>query len=172
MPKSTYELVKNTTLDSDAANVEFTSISGIYTDLIIVCSTRTTATGTQNGFNVQFNSDTGSNYGLVDLYGNANGTAASEKYSNTSSGDGGRVENSSSSNTNFGLNILQILNYSNTTTYKTLLSRSTCDAETYKIYYGVSTWRNTDAITAIKLSSSSGNFVSGSNFTIYGIKAE
>ena len=36
---ATYEPIASTTLGSDAANVEFTSLSGTYTDLIVVCST-------------------------------------------------------------------------------------------------------------------------------------
>lgn len=168
---ATYDCIATTTLGSDQADVTFSSISGNYTDIVVVCSARTTATGTQNALNMQFNSDTASNYSLVDLYGTSGSAAASEQYGNIAYADAGRIANSSSSSTRRGLNIIQVMNYSNTTTRKTILTRSAAMNETYRVYAAVSTWRSTSAITSIKLYPSSGNLASGSTFTLYGIKA-
>jgi hypothetical protein len=67
--------------------------------------------------------------------------------------------------------LLQFMNYSNATTYKTVLSRSNVAASA-SVSANVGLWRNTAAITSIKLYVyPSYNFVAGSTFTLYGIKA-
>jgi hypothetical protein len=66
--------------------------------------------------------------------------------------------------------IYNVQNYSNGTTYKTGLSRSSY-AGNYVAAY-VNLWRSTSAITSIVFSSENGaNFITGSTFTLYGIAA-
>jgi hypothetical protein len=59
------------------------------------------------------------------------------------------------------------MNYSNTTTYKTLISRAS------RISLGTetltSTWRSTAAINRIDVKPSDSTFAAGSTFTLYGI---
>ena len=64
------------------------------------------------------------------------------------------------------IHIIQIQNYSNSTTYKTALGRSAQQSVAT-----VGLWRSTSAITAVKIYPASGNFDTGSIFTIYGIAA-
>ncbi len=66
--------------------------------------------------------------------------------------------------------IQQYQNYSNTTTYKTVLSR--CSNPTGGTLAVAGLWRSTAAITSITLTPTAGNWLSGSTFTLYGIKAE
>jgi hypothetical protein len=62
------------------------------------------------------------------------------------------------------------MNYSNTTTNKTILSRIN-NAENSTVAR-VTLWRNTAAISTIFLTEGNGaNFIAGSTFTLYGIKA-
>ena len=72
------------------------------------------------------------------------------------------------STTSVGTAIINVQNYSNSTTYKTTLSRhSTQFAGAF-----VGTWRNTAAITSITIINlGAGGFASGSTFTLYGITA-
>jgi len=66
---------------------------------------------------------------------------------------------------------VDFMNYSNTTTYKTWLAREGNGTNGY-VSALVGLWRNTNAITQIKvLNTGSGNFATGSTFTLYGIKA-
>jgi hypothetical protein len=65
---------------------------------------------------------------------------------------------------------MQIQNYSNTTTNKTALIRD--NFATYGTFARVALWRSTSAITSITLTMSSSTFATGSQFTLYGIKAE
>jgi hypothetical protein len=74
----------------------------------------------------------------------------------------------SSSNTTPVLSITQIQNYSNSTTYKTLLSRTS--DPTLLTQATVSLWRSTSAITSLVIASN-GNISTGSTFTLYGIAA-
>ena len=158
---ATYEPIATTTLGSASASVTFSSISGSFTDLILVCQGKL-VTGTVNN-NIRFNSDTSTNYSRTYMYGNGTGA-----YS-------GRTSNETYLafpywDTTNGMTIIQIMNYSNTTTYKTALSRNSQPAGTTTTEVGL--WRNTNAINAIELfRSGSSDFAAGSTFTLYGIKA-
>jgi hypothetical protein len=161
----TYEPIATTTLGSAQSTVTFSSITGTYTDLVLICQTSVASGTLQN--QIQFNSDTGTNYSATIL-----------------SGDGSTVlstRNSSVSQITLGYNdynttaigqmsIVNIQNYSNTTTYKTTIQRGS-NANT-GVSATVGLWRSTSAITSILVKNSGGvNFAIGSTFTLYGIKA-
>jgi hypothetical protein len=62
------------------------------------------------------------------------------------------------------------MNYSNTTTYKTIISRG--DNPGFLVIALANLWRSTSAINIITMVSETGNnFVTGSTFTLYGITA-
>lgn len=69
---------------------------------------------------------------------------------------------------------MHIQDYSNTTTFKSAIVRSNFGAlspnTTTVVELTVSTWRNTAAITTLKLNGAI-SFATGSTFTLYGIKA-
>jgi hypothetical protein len=176
----TYTPLARTTLSSAAANVEFTSISGSYTDLILVASVRADTT-TYNNMNfpiVQFNNDTGNNYSNTTLYSrNDSGSwsALSARSSNTNGINSGGIATTSFGSNIFSTYMFNAMNYSNTTTYKTALARVGTGGDLTNMdgpSANAGLWRNTNAITSLKvLASSSGNFAVGSTFTLYGIAA-
>ena len=160
---ATYEKIATNTLGSATATVTLSSIPATYTDLVLVLQTRNS--NASNEVYGRFNSDTGSNYSMTQITGNGSSAAS------------GRLTNSTTmrfsfSNNDFNNNaIIQIMNYSNTTTYKTTLVRFTNVSQTTAAV--VNLWRSTSAITSITLSNESAtNFAVGSTFTLYGIKAE
>jgi hypothetical protein len=160
----TYEPIATTTLGSATSSVTFSSISGNYTDLVLIVE-GAMASGSTSNFVMQFNSDTGSNtnYSSTRMLGDgvAASTARNTNFSYAMIGD---------IDTNRFTSINHIMNYANTSTYKTVLSR-TGAAGSYLGAY-VSLWRSTAAITSVVLKKDGGgNFVSGSTFTLYGIKA-
>lgn len=172
---STYEKIATTTLGSAVASVSFTSISGTYTDLVIIANVQ----GQSNGCNMQiwFNGDGSStNYSNTVLYSTGS-VAASGRTSNQAKINFGTNGGMPFANANqFGINIYNIQNYSNTTTYKTLLgtSRSPSGGYTGAVEFdlAVGMWRNTAAITSINIGvDNSKTMQIGSSFTIYGIKA-
>lgn len=161
---ATYDSIASTTLGSAAASVTFSSISGSYTDIVAVCNIK--GDSGNIGCEVQLNSDTGSNYSTTQLqvYG---ATVASNGYSNQTSIF---LTSQYASGTNEWTVVLwNFQNYSNTTTNKTVLGRYS--RQTNEVSAGVGLWRNTAAITTIKFTATGGSFVTGSTFTLYGIKA-
>jgi hypothetical protein len=161
---ATYTPIATTTLGSSQATVDFTSISGSYTDLILIINCTTATSG--DDLWIRVNSDTGSNYSLTQLSGN--GTAAA---STRRSAFSRFMADNAYPNTAQGFNqIVHFMNYSNTTTYKTFLTRANrADLATGAT---VGLWRSTSAITSINLLlNASLNFASGSTFTLYGIAA-
>lgn len=163
---STYTPLATQTLGSAAASVIFSSISGAYTDLVLVASAASVSGNPTISF--QLNSDTGANYSRTLLIGNGT-TASSERASGSTQG---RISNSTGLTTTLGANatIAQFMNYSNATTYKTVLARS--DTSLYATEAIVNLWRSTSAITSIALFTNSGvSFATGSTFTLYGIVA-
>jgi hypothetical protein len=163
---ATYEKIATTTLGSNAANITFSSISSAYTDLVIILNGAFTTAET---IGVQFNSDTGSNYSSTILAGSGSSASSGRNTNQTglTVGTNGYWTTSIIANS-----ILNIQNYSNTTTYKTILSRSNNASVGLDAIVGL--WRNTAAINAIKLYGfySGHSFITGTTATIYGIKAE
>jgi hypothetical protein len=161
---NTYEAIATQTVTgSAAATVTFSSISGTYTDLVIVANAAVT-TGTED-LQLQFNSDTGSNYSATQLRGN--GSAASS----TRVSDGTKISWMGYMESVDGgfVSLIQVQNYSNTTTNKTVLSRGNLAAGWVTATVGL--WRNTAAITSITLIAGASTFKTGSTFSLYGIKS-
>lgn len=157
---STYEPIATTTLGSAVSSVTFNSISG-YTDIKAVY------TGTVSAADwvaMRFNGDTGSNYSATRLQGDGS-SASSDRVSNYT------YAILSSGNVMYQTQIeANIQNYANTTTYKTVINRSTIPADRTGAI--VNTWRSTAAITSITfLTTTAATFAAGSTFTLYGIKA-
>jgi len=153
---STYTPIATTTLGSTSASVTLSSIPSTYTDLVVTITTTTTGDLTW-----RINGDTGTNYSQTAIYGySAFGSA--------------RQSNATSHWLNYGTNggnflaLIQLNNYSNTTTYKSSLLRDGANGSTTDVMVGL--WRSTSAINSLTFISGS-NFAVGSTFTIYGIKA-
>lgn len=163
---NTYEAIRTETLASAQASVTFSSIPSTYTDLVLI--TNGTYDTADAVFGIRFNSDTGSNYSDTDLYGN--GSAAGSYRSTSQSKIQVGWYPYPSSQAEPGQSTIQIMNYSNATTYKTTLERAGL-AGGQGVYARVGLWRSTSAITSVTLLMSAGNFASGTTFSLYGIKA-
>jgi hypothetical protein len=170
---ATYEPIATQTLSTSATEINFTSISGAYTDLVLVCNGGMSRTGAAFLMRVGNGSiDSGSNYSETDLYGTGS-AAGSTRQSNSTWWN---IFSNVGSSTTAGENtfIMQIMNYSNTTTNKTMIARANSAPSTpYPgTAAGVFLWRSTAAINTIRLlRQSTDTFITGSTFTLYGIKA-
>lgn len=166
----TYTPIATQTLGSAAASVTFSSIPSTYTDLIFIANTKaSTATDVQECY-LQFNSDTATNYSLTRLYGTGS-SALSGREINITKIDNIRLPGSNSASTVFGNMIANIQNYSNSTTNKTTILRMNAETTNGQVGAIVGLWRSTSAISTILFAPTSGNFVAGSTFTLYGIKS-
>jgi hypothetical protein len=164
MPTQTYTPIARQVLASATNTLTFSSISSSYTDLMLVVAGQF-ASGTDYPV-YQFNGDTSTNYSDLALRGTGSaaqsGAAANRVFTSVSS-YGGTSTQPFSFHTNF-------MNYSNTTTYKTCLSRWANSAVEAGANVGM--WRSNAAINSIRVYAlSSNNFIAGSTFTLYGIKA-
>jgi hypothetical protein len=154
-----------------AANVEFTSIPSTYTHLQIRGIAKSDNNGSLDNLQMQFNSDTAANYKSHFLYGTGStvgaGVAASDNLMLASRVTGG---NSSYANI-FGSFVIDILDYANTNKYKVHRSLSGHDENGLgEIFFESGLWRNTNAITSIKLYAQDFNWKQYSHFALYGIK--
>jgi hypothetical protein len=169
---ATYEPIATTTLGSSQSSVTFSSFSG-YTDLVLQMNTQGVA-GSGSGANtvfLEFNADTASNYSRTSLLADSGGAQSIRNSSQTKMTVGNGYESATLSSI-YATFILNIQNYANTTTFKTVVGRYSSNGDRVGAIVGL--WRKTpEAITSIKITcdSSTGNFATGSTFTLYGIKA-
>jgi hypothetical protein len=158
MPTPTYTPLGNVTLGSTTSSVTFSNIPSTYRDLILVYSGTTT---TISGVIARVNSDSGSNYSLVRMFGASSGA-------NSSSTTTDYLPVVYTGNPVTGISVLQIMDYSATNKHKTALTRA--GGIQYDVTEALSSrWANTAAITTLQIVSL--NFVAGSTFNLYGIVA-
>jgi len=158
---ATYVPIATTTLGSNTNTVTFSSIPSTYTDLVVI------KTGSQNAsdnLTININGDSGNNYSGTQVDGAA-GTANSDRYSNQPH----MYVNYSNSTSDLIIGIFNFMNYSNTTTYKTMIARNS-DGSFYVGAY-VHLWRSTSAINQLVFSTGGSGIYAGSTFTLYGISA-
>jgi hypothetical protein len=115
------------------------------------------------GIFLQFNGDTSTNYSNTTIYGDGS-TAGSVRATSASSI---QINNMTQSPC---VMIVNVLNYANSTTYKTTLSRN--NNPSVAVNSSVGLWRATPAaITSVTFLTNSSTFIAGSTFSLYGIKA-
>lgn len=163
---NTYVALATYTANGSTNFYDFSSISQAYTDLVLIIGG---STGDSGPF-LRFNSDSSLLYSNTRLTGN--GTDASVGRFNRASGSPNdtRMELGLGSSSEQVTNIYHIMNYSSTTTYKTVLCRGN-QASSYVIAYA-GLWGSTAAISAIRLGNTNSNpYTSGTVMSLYGIAA-
>jgi len=155
---TTYEPIATTNGTGSSGTITFSSIPGIYTDIIIMGTSK--GSFNDENINIRFNSDTASNYSWTLIDGNGSSATSSRGSSQTYIRGG-------VSGTSNSANIFQINNYANTTTYKTSVSRANNTGARTRAIVGL--WRSTSAINSVSLINDSGNFSTETTFTLYGI---
>lgn len=145
-----------------AASMDFSSIVGTYTDLVLKVSARTNTT-TPN-IMITLNGSTSSFTNKV-VYGTGS-SAASTSYARFVAYGCMSTDTAST----FGNSEIYLPNYSGSTN-KSFISDAVHENNATAANAGLSAglWSNTAAITAISLAPDSGNFVQYSSATLYGI---
>lgn len=167
---ATYTAIATQTLASPAATVTFSSIPSTYTDLVLVTGDILNTTNILAMY-MQFNGDTGSHYSDTLYEGNGSSTGAGRDSNKTALLIGRSYGGDKT------MNVYQIYNYANTTTYKTTLCRYSGGYTSSAVGAGVGLWKgstgsSTEAITSITIGLEGGyNFSANGSFTLYGIKA-
>jgi len=154
----TYSDIATYTVATPSASYTFNSFSG-YTDLVLVITGQTTTAG--QDILITVNGDNGSNYSRSLVLGTGTTFPSTRNSGQNWFAPGGAWENSQT--------VVNIMNYANTTTNKTFLSRS--NSPTQYTVEGVGVWRSTAAITSLTITTQTFNMATGSTFSLYGIKA-
>ena len=148
-----------------AASITFSSIPSTYKHLQIRFIANDAS---QQDIYVRFNSDTGSNYWRHYLYGQGSAATAG---ADAAANDKLSLGYTSTAANIFGVGVMDILDYTNTSKNKT--TRSLCGYDANGSGYVVlfsGLWSSTAAINSITAFTTSGNFNQYSSFALYGIK--
>jgi hypothetical protein len=168
------EPIATTLGTGSSGTITFSNIPQGYKHLQIRMLVKGTSTsgGVNTGCKIEFNGDTTStNYYRHSLTGN--GSSASAAASNSNNEIINAIGSSSSANV-YGINIVDILDYANTSKYKTvrnLLGQDNNGSGIVQLTSGL--WSNTAPITSIALVADPTyitNWTTASRFSLYGIK--
>jgi hypothetical protein len=168
MAVSAYEVISTQTLGSSVQTVTLSSIPQTYTDLVVVVNAQSSV---NSDLYVYFNASNTNLYSRTTLWSDGS-TVGSTRIVH---GDGynflvltyyGAVTTVAGGS----VHTINIMNYANTTTRKTVLAR--CSAQSSGVDGTVGVWSSTAAITSMTFDlASTRTFSAGSTFTLYGIKA-
>ena len=167
---NTYTPIATYTAPSAQANYTFSSIPATYTDLVLIINGGESVNTA--GTYIRFNGDTAANYSYTTMNGTGSTTNTGRDVNGTFiSIDGGVGFSTTMSASTL---IMNIMNYSNTTTNKIFIQKH--GNVPNGSYPGanalVGQWRNTAAISTILLYiSGATTWSTGTTFTLYGIKA-
>lgn len=169
---SSFESIATVTVGSGGSStISFTSIPQTFSHLQIRGIGRGTTNNANLGIVVRFNSDSGANYSYHAVQGDG---ASATTIASSGATFMDLFENPTSISTAnaFSGGVCDILNYSNTTTYKTARSLNGYDKNGSGLMYLWSgSWRNTAAITQIDLIPFAALIAQYSSFALYGVKA-
>jgi len=156
----TYVEIASYTAGSSQNSYTFTNIPQTYTDLVMVSSGVGSATGNLECY---INGDTNNRYSFNYVYGDGS-SAAAGKNADTTRVVVGRLGSAVSHG------IAHFQNYSNTSTFKNVLTKKGKGDEITMLFANV--WMNTAAITSLQVFGESAKTMSaGYTITLYGIKA-
>jgi hypothetical protein len=156
---ATYDPIATTTLGTAANSITLSSIPSTYTDLVVVF---VGANAAFDDFILTFNSDTSTNYSTTQLIGDGT-TPISIRSTNSP-----RIQLGAGSTNRINSAIINVMNYANTSIYKTSLIDYINTNDFMRRTVGL--WRSTSAINSITIQrSGSGNMNVGTTMTLYGI---
>ena len=167
-----YDLIQSEILTGSQASVTFdvTGLGSTYQHLQLrIAAKSTDPTNDMDNLIVRFNSDSAGNYSHHRLFGNGSSVVSYAGTSTTYCFAGMTTRGSGST---FAAAVLDILDPFETTKYTTTRSLTGgTNSSQNAIVLQSGNWRNTAALTAITLDQGGGgNFVSGSSFTLIGVK--
>jgi hypothetical protein len=172
---SSYESIATVNGTGASSTITFTSIPGTYKHLQV----RMLAKDTYNGgaaitsyTPLVINSDTGSNYARHEISGDGSAVAVSSAATQSRiERMGGIVDSGTGATSTFGVAIIDILDYSSTTKYKTVRGFSGGDVNgSGLIMLQSGLWQSTSAITSLSFLAPLDLFTSTTVFALYGIK--
>lgn len=158
---------------SSAADVTFSSVATIYSDLEIRVRGRGTTAAGWVEIGLQFNGDAGSNYRFAGFASNSQGQSSAAEYSSSATAyRAGYLPGANALSGAAGSLIAHIMNYRDTTWHKAIQSEGIHMTGTAATSYNQiklgGVWISSAAITAVKVVPASGAFVDGTKVSLYG----
>jgi len=167
-----YELISTTVLGSSAASVTFSGLgtsAAAYKHLQIRAVARSDAGSQQVGYYSRFNGDSGANYSSHYLGGNGSVVYSGAATSQTAMAIAPMPGSTYSANV-YHATVIDILDFASSTKNKTWRSLSGFTGSNTSVEVDSNAWLSTAAITSIVLYPASGNLITGSRFSLYGLK--
>lgn len=172
---NSYESIATVLVGSGGSSpITFTSIPSTYKHLQIRLLAQTNRAASVDSLQLNFNSDTGSNYSWHTVQGdgsNANALGfATQTYARI--GDG-TIGGATGSGGQFGAGVIDILDYASTNKNKTIRGLTGVDENgAGRVGLGSGLWQNSStAISSISIAPQAGTlFLQYSSFALYGIK--
>jgi len=163
-----YELISTTLLGSTTASVTFdVSTLTSYKHLQLRTAARSNRASTEDALFVRFNGDTAGNYSSHWMEGRGSSVTSGAQTNGT--GIIIDIVTAASSTANvFSASVADILDGFATTKNKTV--RSLCGTSIPIVSLQSGAWRNTNSVTSLTIYAGNGSLVSGSRFSLYGIK--
>jgi len=170
-----YILLERTELNASAASVTFANIPQTgYTDLKVVVSARGSSAAINAAIYWTFNGSSAANYSWRQLQGNSS-TASSSSSTGQTYFRAGYVPDTSATASTFGSAELYIPNYAGSTAKSISIDsaqeNNSGTAGEALLHLVAANWSLTNAITSITAVLSSGDFLTGSTFSLYGLAA-
>jgi hypothetical protein len=164
-----FEPIATVTVGSGgAANIEFTSIPGTYQHLQLRIISKSTST--EDNGDMIFNGVTTNSYAWHSLYGDGS-SAAADASSSRANIVGLRLAGSTATSV-FSGNLVDILDYANTSKNTTVrIFKGQDNNGSGVVFLDSGLYAATSAITSIKFTARSHNFAQHSTAALYGIKA-
>lgn len=156
---STLTPIATNTLTTATASISFSNIPQTYTDLVLVVRGGTTASAASK---VNLNNVTSGIYANTRFWGDGTSTASDRAPNSGEMYTGGGWFSD-------GMFVVNILNYTNTNIYKPMLSRYSNPSSF--TFFNCTTWMSTNAVTSIQVGLNTSTYISGTSFTLYGVKA-
>ena len=163
-----FESIATVTASGGETSLTFSSIPSTYKHLQIRGIGRNS---TNDYLQLKFNSDSGANYARHYLRGSGTAASVGGAISQTIMSRQGEYTTATSV---FAPAIIDIIDYANTSKYKTVRTFSGADdngsGPISWVYLASGLWQSTAAISTIQISSGSGTYYAGTTYALYGIK--
>lgn len=167
-----YELISSTVLTSSAASVTFSNLgtsAAAYKHLQIRYTARdSNAANYVETFSIRFNGDTGSNYSRHSLRGNGS-SVFSNAGTNQTLIEIGHIAGNSLGSGIFAAGVIDILDFT-AAKNKTVRSLTGGASTGQEVALWSGSWMSTAAVTSILLESYGASFITGSRFSLYGLR--
>ena len=169
-----YDLLETEILTTTTASVTFSDLNSTYgadyQHLQIRFTGRSNKSGDNDNFQIRINGDSGSNYSAHRLQADGSSFTTSGYSNQTIMYNAGVLPAATSTANAFAGAVVDILDPFETTKYTTARSFSGSTSKTL-VALTSGLWMNTAAVTSIELDVLTGNWITGSRFSLYGLRS-